>query len=217
MNNSNSRIERLKQMLVFEEKRVELQGELDSILRQISVLKDQVLNEAKITSTAEPIASALPRSTPARRQKRGLLRDKVLAALEAAGNAGVRVKELALAIGTNPVNIHSWFHSALKRNEPIEKITGGHYRLGGKGSAKSEKTSAPVTKSKPRRGRAKRGKLTAQILEELKAAGSAGITVADLSAKLGAEYKNIYIWFATTGKKNAAVKKVGPAKFKFSA
>jgi hypothetical protein len=39
-----------------------------------------------------------------------------MTALEAAGSAGIKVKELSEAIGTKAVNIHSWFHSTVKRN-----------------------------------------------------------------------------------------------------
>jgi hypothetical protein len=228
MKNLNPRIERLKEMMALEEKRAALQGELDSILLQMSALKDRLLDETADIATTVPKAVSVGRKIVVRRQKRGLLKDKVMAALEAAGSAGVKVKELAAAIGTKPVNVHSWFHSALKRSAPIEKIRGGHYRLDGNAAAakpakasapaaKPAKAPAPAAKGKARRGKTKRGQLTAQILEALKAAGSAGITVADLSTKLGAKYKNVYIWFATTGKKNSAVKKLGPAKYKLAA
>ena len=62
----------------------------------------------------------------------------------------------------------------------------------------------------------KRGQVTANILGALKAAGSKGITVADLASKLGANYKNIYVWFATTGKKHP-VTKLAPATYRLSA
>lgn len=218
MKDLNSQIEYLKQMMVLEEKRLGLQSELDSISKQLSLLKDRLLDETGGAATPAAKMTAASRKI-VRRQKRGLLKDKVMAALEAAGGVGVKVKELAAAIGTKPVNVHSWFHSALKRNEPIEKITGGHYRLGSKGAAaaaKLTKAGVPVAKGKAQRG-PKRGYLTAQILDALKAAGTGGITVADLSTKLGAKYKNIYIWFATTGKKNPAVKKLGPARYKLAA
>jgi len=208
-------------MLVLEEKRTALQGELDSISQQLSSLKDRLFDEGGGVSAIPRIAGAV-RKTGGKRQKRGLLKDKIMAALDAAGSAGVKVKDLAAALGTKPVNVHSWFHSALKRKAPIKKITGGHYRLESKSAmtatsaVKPSKAGASASKGKPRRG-AKRGQLSARILAALKDAGSGGITVADLSNKLGAKYKNIYIWFATTGKKNSSVKKLGPAKYKLTA
>ena len=219
MKNLNPRIERLKQMMVLEEKRTALQGELDSISQQLSALKDRLLDEGGGRAALAPRITGVARKTGGKRQKRGLLKDKIMAALDAAGSAGVKVKDLAAALGTKPVNIHSWFHSALKRKAPIKKITGGHYRLAGKGTVAAARVAKPAktaAKGKGRRG-AKRGQLTARILAALKDAGSGGITVADLSNKLGAKYKNIYIWFATTGKKNSSVKKLGPAKYKLAA
>lgn len=223
MMNLNSRIERIKQMMALEEKRAALQGELDSVMKQMSGLKDRLFEEAASVASPTPKLANVAQRFSKKRQARGLLKDKVMAALEAAGSMGVKVKELAAVIGTKPVNIHSWFHSALKRKAPIKKLTGGHYRLDTKSvaaataaSAKPAKATVPATNGKARRG-LKRGQLTADIIAALKNAGSAGISVADLSSKLGAKYKNIYIWFATTGKKNAAVKKVGPAKYKLAA
>ncbi|MGB8166243.1 MAG: hypothetical protein WCF18_02055 [Chthoniobacteraceae bacterium] len=148
-----------------------------------------------------------------KRAQRGQLKEKITAALESAGALGVKVKDLAAAIGTKPVNVHSWFHSALKRGSAITKLSGGHYRLAGSSAAAKAVPAAKATKQvkKARKG-AKRGQLTSDILDALKAAGSKGITVADLSEKLGANYKNIYIWFATTGKKHP-VKKLAPATY----
>ena len=79
---------------------------------------------------------------------------------------------------------------------------------------------APAAPTPPVRGRkrkgAKRGQLSAGILSALQAAGSKGITVGDLATQLGANYKNIYVWFATTGKKHP-LKKLAPATYSLSA
>jgi len=52
-------------------------------------------------------------------------------------------------------------------------------------------------------GRAGRypGKLKTAVLEALAAAGSDGLTVKELSAKLAVKANNLYSWFYTTGKK----------------
>ncbi len=76
--------------------------------------------------------------------------------------------------------------------------------------AKAPAAPAPIRR---RSGKGpKRGQVSANILGALKAAGSQGITVADLASKLGANYKNIYVWFATTGKKHP-IKKLAPATY----
>lgn len=265
MQNPNSRIERLKELLGLEEQREKLQREIDSLTARMQSLQGNLFNggssaetaeaprrrgrpaAAQATSTASVASTAArtvaPKAGRGKRMKRGQLKDQIVNALHAAGNAGVRVTELAKALGIKPVNIHSWFHSALNRYPQIKKLVGGHYRLEGKleGASESEpaakkgrgpRVSAATKTAKPAsqparsagRGRSsgekshsKRGELSAKVLSELQGAGAKGITVKDLSEKIGAPYKNIYIWFATTGKKNPKVKKVGPAQYRLAA
>jgi len=65
--------------------------------------------------------------------------------------------------------------------------------------------------------KSKRGKrLKAPLLKALSAAGSAGITVKELAAKLKVKPGNIFSWFYTTGKKISGIKKVGEAKYAYS-
>jgi hypothetical protein len=66
-------------------------------------------------------------------------------------------------------------------------------------------------------GKAKRGKrLKAPLLKALSAAGSSGITVKELAAKLKVKPGNIFSWFYTTGKKVSGIKKVGEAKYAYA-
>jgi hypothetical protein len=224
---SNPRIERLKQMMSLEEKRVALQEELNQVVEQMTELKDALFSESAPTSSAATTYTPAARkgAKGAKSTPRGALKDRIVAALQAAGNGGVRVKELAVALGTKPVNVHSWFHSSMKRYPAIKKIEGGHYRLEGsigdkpgkRGRAAGKaapKTAANATRTRGKGKQSKRGELSARIMSELEAAGSSGITVREIADKLGANYKNIYIWFATTGKKNSSVKKIGPAQYK---
>jgi hypothetical protein len=76
----------------------------------------------------------------------------------------------------------------------------------------SAKPAAPAARG-ARRG-TRRGALKEKIMQELQTAGAKGITVKDLSEKLSVPYKNLYIWFVTTGKKDPNIKKVGQAKYK---
>jgi transposase-like protein len=200
-------------MLSLEQRRSNLQQELDSLVQQLDSLKKNLFNDS--LSPAKPAAptSAPTRKGAPKRAKRGALKAKITAALESAGSLGVKVKDLAAALGTKPVNVHSWFHSALKRGSGITKLSGGHYRLAG--SSAGVKAAPAAKPAKKARKGAKRGQLTADILSALKAAGTKGVTVSDLASKLGANYKNIYIWFATTGKKHP-VKKLAPATYGLS-
>jgi hypothetical protein len=66
-------------------------------------------------------------------------------------------------------------------------------------------------------GKSKRGKRLKQpLLKALSAAGSSGITVKELAAKLKVKPGNIFSWFYTTGKKISGIKKVGEAKYAYS-
>ena len=63
----------------------------------------------------------------------------------------------------------------------------------------------------------KRGKrLKAPLLKILSAAGSSGITVKELAAKLKVKPGNVFSWFYTTGKKIKGITKVGEAKYAYS-
>jgi hypothetical protein len=65
--------------------------------------------------------------------------------------------------------------------------------------------------------RSKRGKrLKEPLLKALSAAGSSGVTVKELAAKLKVKPGNIFSWFYTTGKKISGIKKVGEAKYSYS-
>ena len=248
MKANNPQIERLRKMVALEEKRARLHLDLAGVIEQMAALKDRLFDDISTRMSAATRPASTPSGRGARRGKarRGALKEKIMAALEAAGSAGVHVKDIAAELATKPVNIHSWFHSTSKRNPAIRKISGGHYRLETRGGAPTpagaqqrsgasarvssrgatSKTSSTrkrspgkrgAARSGGRRGPSKRGQLSARIMRELEAAGSKGITVRDLSNKVGAKYKNVYIWFATTGKKNAKIKKVAPATFRLAA
>lgn len=229
MPNVNVRIERLKAMLGLEEKRSALQGQLNALHEQLSALKDQLFDDAP--SNSKPSGKPSGKATPARkgRSRRGALKEQILLALTTAGDAGVRVTELAAALGTKAANIHAWFHSTGKKVPGLSKVSGGHYKLKGgspgpKAAAvtpKKSKAAKPASAKGKRAKRAakgtKRGALSDSILKTLQAAGDKGITIKDLSKEVGANYRNVSVWFVTTGKKYPKVKKVGPAHYKMAA
>jgi hypothetical protein len=81
---------------------------------------------------------------------------------------------------------------------------------------RGRKPKAGVAVAKPGRKatRGKRGKrLKEPLLAALKAAGTTGIKVKDLAAKLKVKPGNVFSWFYTTGKKVKGIKKVGEAKY----
>ncbi len=220
MPNPNPRIERLKAMLSLEEKRAVLQRQLDALQQQLSTLKDQLFDETS-TTAIKVSAKAATKSAGGRkgRSKRGALKEQILAALSGAGSAGVRVTELAAALGIKAANIHAWFHSTGKGIPGLTKISGGHYRL--KEGAPSPAPAKTASKSKGLGSKkpkgSKRGELSKNIIGALEAAGDKGLTIKELAEKIGAKYRNVSVWFVTTGKNYPKVKKVGAAHYKLAA
>lgn len=82
-------------------------------------------------------------------------------------------------------------------------------------SASVAKATVPVKvrAAKSSAPRAPRGALKEGILQALKEAGAAGVNVSELASKLGVDAKNIHVWFSTTGKKVAGLKKLGAGHF----
>jgi hypothetical protein len=214
MNSASNSITALKEMIALEEKRITLQDQLNAIEQRVSALRSSVIAGRASTAASTTTLSATGAKGSPSGKGTGTYRDYIMAALESAGSVGLRVKDLAIALKTKPVNIHSWFHSNLKRIPSIVKVSGGHYRIAGGSRPANVTPSAPKTRKK--RTGTKRGALTASILENLRAAGARGIKIADLADKLGANYKNIYIWFATTGKKHTGIKRIAPATFRLT-
>jgi hypothetical protein len=73
--------------------------------------------------------------------------------------------------------------------------------------------SRPTGRPSPAR-RAKRGALKEKIVRALRAAGSKGATIQELSGKLGVRAANLYVWFNGTGRNVPGLKKIGAAKYR---
>jgi hypothetical protein len=215
---TNDRINLYKEAMSLEEKRGQLQGQLDGILIRLSEIKTQLFdNDGYVRSSTGP--ASIDRTTSGR-SARGALKLEILRALTAAGSSGVKVKDLAATLGVKAANIHSWFQTSGKRVDAIKKIGESRYRL--EGSVSQSELDGPSPKAKTKSGRRKlstrplsgRGELATRIVAALKEAGPEGITVRDLANKLEVKkYKNLFIWFATTGKKNPAIQKIGTARY----
>jgi hypothetical protein len=220
MSNLTTRISRLKSLLILEEKRADLQRQVDDLHSEILTIRDQLFDESPVSSAQTP-----RKSVSKGRAQRGALKSGVLSALEAAGHAGVRVTDLAGSLGTKAANLHAWFHSTAKKLPQIVKVSGGHYRLNTAAflPVKESASAAPKVKKAAksstsiRSSRAKRGALSGNILATLGAAGSQGVSIKDVATKVGAPYRNVAVWFATTGKKNPKIKKIAPATYKLAA
>jgi hypothetical protein len=218
----NDRINLYKEAMSLEEKRSQLQGQLDGILLRLSEIKTQLFDGDGYVRTST--GSGAVERTSSGRSQRGALKTEILRALTAAGSSGVKVQDLAATLGVKAANIHSWFQTSGKRITAIKKIGEARYRLEGalpQSELEGPAAKAPTVRLKKdgkrkrsTRPLSKRGELQEKIFNSLKEAGAEGITVRDLADKLQVKkYKNLFIWFATTGKKHKNIKKIGTARY----
>ncbi|MEI8235393.1 MAG: hypothetical protein WCH57_12020 [Verrucomicrobiota bacterium] len=221
MKHPNIRIARLKEMIALEEKRAALQSHVTAINERLSAIQNELYgSSASRAFLAQDRRAVAPKKQlKQRRKRRGELKGQILEVLQAVGASGASVKELAARIGVKTANVHSWFSANMKKIAGLKKIGEARYAINGaagilKKAAKKGKAAKKVKGAKVRAGR---GALKEQILGALKKAGDKGITIKDLSAELKANYKNVYIWFVTTGKRIAGIKKIGPAQYKLEA
>lgn len=99
-----------------------------------SIISGKPVRAAKGKS-ARSAAKGKTTKTVKKTTKRGSrvnLGTKVLSALEAAGDAGVKVADLAEKLRIKGTNLHVWFGTTGKKNKAIKKVGKGHYRLQGK-------------------------------------------------------------------------------------
>ncbi len=244
---TQSRIAHLKEMVVLEQHREALQRQIDDVVNKLIGIRNSI--SSKTSSALSLSAASSPKKVgrPAKGAKaapaapvkaiktgksgrvgRGVLKEQIFSALQSAGSAGVYVKELAQSLNMKPVNIHAWFHAAVKRYPNVHRIDGGHYRLNGsskgadkksvekKADKKSTSAARKAVPAKTSSGRSPRGELTSRVLAALENAGSAGISLTDLSEELGIPYKHISVWFSTTGKKNSRVKRVSRGQYRLA-
>jgi transposase-like protein len=83
----------------------------------------------------------------------------------------------------------------------------------GEPAVQAKATPAPKPIRPAKAKRAARGAVKAAIVELLKGAGASGITVRDISAKLGVNYNRVFTWFYTTGSQIKEIKKVAPGQY----
>lgn len=216
----SSRIALYQEAIVLEQKRSELQAELDRLMARLGSLRQELFDDDGYASSGVSVAGG---RFPGGRARRGELKSAVLRALAASGSAGVRVKDLAATLGAKATNIHSWFQTAVKRFPQIKKIDAARYRLEGTipqaefevKTKSSRKSDAFLKRStRPLSGR---GELAAKIIDALKKGGTEGVRVTELAKKLEVNSRNLFIWFSTTGKNKAGIEKVGPGHYRYIA
>jgi hypothetical protein len=70
-----------------------------------------------------------PTSRKAKRAPRGTIKKKIITALKAAGDAGMKVTDLSKKIGVKNANVHVWFSSTGSKLPEIKKVGKGHYKI----------------------------------------------------------------------------------------
>jgi hypothetical protein len=183
MKSTSPQIENLKRMIVLEERRANLQGELAELESRIDSLRSGLISGSpsstpKASKSSGSVKTAAPRAATTKRGRkagRGELKSQIFSALEKAGSTGVKVMDLAKSLGSKPANIYAWFHAAVKRYPSIKKVGNAQYRL--HGSAPAAKPAAAEKTQKPKgakRGRPAKSAAKSQAKTPAKSGGKRG-------------------------------------------
>jgi hypothetical protein len=84
---------------------------------------------ARRTGPADAEGRAAKALSASSEGRRGALKARILAALKAAGEKGVAVKDLSAKLGVKNQNVHVWFSSTGKKVGTIQRVGAGRYRL----------------------------------------------------------------------------------------
>jgi len=207
MNFSHITSDTLRKLIPLTEKRDELIKNLRAIESDIAASLSSTA--AAVVEVVAPAKTESKAKTPKRASKdrsgRGRLKEQILALLEAAGNAGLGVKEIADKLGVKAGNVYVWFSSTGKAL--TTKIAPGRYAV--------KKSSAPATGKKVEPVKAtpvaKAIKSAAKSKPAVKQAKGKRNISPEARAKMAAAAKAR--WEKQRASKPAAAKKAGkPAK-----
>jgi hypothetical protein len=118
----------LNQLSTLVDKKEELVKEIERLESQMASIISGKPVRAPKGKPGRP-AKKGPKAKTTKRGSRGNLGSKVLSALEAAGDAGLKVADLAEKLRVKGTNLHVWFGTTGKKNKAIKKVGKGHYRL----------------------------------------------------------------------------------------
>lgn len=143
MNLTNISSSALKNLIKLTERKEGLVREIEKIEAQLSSLlggkavratgkrrgrpaKNKVGRPAKAKKAGRPSKKS---SGTGKRAPRGQIKKKILAALKAAGEAGLKVTDLSKKIGVKNANVHVWFSSTGKKLPEIKRVGKAHFKL----------------------------------------------------------------------------------------
>lgn len=120
---------------------IKLTERKESLIKQIQIIEGQLvtlisgkpvrstaklqghLSKKGLKATGKKIAGS------SKRAPRGAIKKKILSALKAAGDAGMKVTDLSKKIGVKNANVHVWFSSTGSKIPEIKKVGKAHYRI----------------------------------------------------------------------------------------
>jgi uncharacterized protein YjcR len=135
MDLSKININTLREMLKLSERK-------EQLLKELKELEEQIVSHVTGFSSTTPSESTLQKKKRAqsaslstahdgtsKRASRGTMKTQILAALQEAGSAGIKVPDLAQKIGVKSANVHVWFSNTGKKLPEIERIGAGLFRI----------------------------------------------------------------------------------------
>jgi hypothetical protein len=137
MNLTNINTNALRNLIKLTQRKESLLNEIQKIESQLaSLLTGKAVRStgkrrgrpAKAKKADRPAKATKGRSS-GKRAPRGQIKKKILAALKAAGDAGMKVTDLSKKIGVKNANVHVWFSSTGKKLPEIKRVGKGHFKL----------------------------------------------------------------------------------------
>jgi hypothetical protein len=145
MSLNNITSSQLRKLIPIVERREILQGELADIESQLwaylspepttattrglrKTRKSMAVREVIATKPKVRHAEAKSTSLPQSAQRRGKLKELILAALQKAGSKGLAIKDLAAALKVKSQNLHVWFSSTGKNVKGVTKVGAGRWK-----------------------------------------------------------------------------------------
>ncbi|MFA7345171.1 MAG: hypothetical protein WC003_12780 [Terrimicrobiaceae bacterium] len=129
----------------------------EQLVKAVADVEDQIANALKgvATATVEAAEAVTPfkpakKAGKAKGNKPGGLKERILALLEAAGEEGVRVKDIAAKLAAKPGSISVWFSTTGKNI--TTKVEPGRYAAKGDAKAVATPKASKSAKSGKKRG-----------------------------------------------------------------
>ena len=154
----------------------------EQLIKAIADVENQIVRTLKgaATTTKEVAKAVTPfkktrkakKSSKAKASKSGGLKERILGLLQSAGDEGLRVKDIAAKLASNPANISVWFSTTGKKI--TTKLAPGLYAAKGEAkSAPARKAAKPAKKAKKVIKAKKKGGLSAAGRARIAAAAKA--------------------------------------------